>query len=203
MYCINCGVKLADTEKSCPLCGVAVFHPQLRQEDVEPLYPHEHFPEPQVAPRTAQIVLTTMFLLPMLVTLLCDLQISGAVTWSGYVAGALAVAYVMFVLPLWFRRHHRTSDRHLHRTDRRVERPNGSVIMETAPVRQIQRILEIHPRSIPGITFRRSTHKHILVGQTDGIRHGLPPDTDMGIFLRTHHRLLGVYDLRYQRMEST
>lgn len=104
MYCINCGVKLADTEKSCPLCGVVVFHPQLRQEDVEPLYPHEHFPEPQVAPRTAQIVLTTMFLLPMLVTLLCDLQISGAVTWSGYVAGALAVAYVMFVLPLWFRR---------------------------------------------------------------------------------------------------
>lgn len=104
MYCINCGVKLADTEKSCPLCGVAVFHPQLRQEDVEPLYPHEHFPEPQVAPRTAQIVLTTMFLLPVLVTLLCDLQISGAVTWSGYVAGALAVAYVMFVLPLWFRR---------------------------------------------------------------------------------------------------
>ena len=104
MYCINCGVKLADTEKSCPLCGVAVFHPQLRQEDVDPLYPHEHFPEPQVAPRTAQIVLTTMFLLPVLVTLLCDLQIRGAVTWSGYVAGALAVAYVMFVLPLWFRR---------------------------------------------------------------------------------------------------
>ena len=75
--------------------------------------------------------------------------------------------------------------------------------LETAPVRQIQRILEIHPRSIPGITFRRSSHKHILIGQTDGIRHGLPPDTDMGIFLRTHHRLLGVYDLRYQRMEST
>lgn len=104
MYCINCGVKLADTEKACPLCGVAVFHPQLRQPEGEPLFPQNQFPEVRVRPRAGQIVLTTLFLLPLLVTLLCDLQINGAVTWSGYVAGALLTTYVILVLPLWFRR---------------------------------------------------------------------------------------------------
>ena len=26
MYCIKCGVELADSEKVCPLCGTRVFH---------------------------------------------------------------------------------------------------------------------------------------------------------------------------------
>ena len=29
MYCIKCGVELADSEKVCPLCGTRVFHPDL------------------------------------------------------------------------------------------------------------------------------------------------------------------------------
>mgnify|MGYP001071229356 CR=1 FL=1 len=27
MYCVNCGVELADSETVCPLCGTRVFHP--------------------------------------------------------------------------------------------------------------------------------------------------------------------------------
>ena len=34
MYCINCGVKLADTEHICPLCGTEVFHPELMRENL-------------------------------------------------------------------------------------------------------------------------------------------------------------------------
>ena len=37
MYCIQCGVKLADTEKQCPLCGTVVFHPDLPRPEAEPL----------------------------------------------------------------------------------------------------------------------------------------------------------------------
>ena len=102
MYCVNCGVKLADTEKTCPLCAVAVYHPDIRQEAADPLYPREKMPVRQVSSRTAQIVATAVFLLPLLITLLCDLQISGRISWSGYVAGALVTAYVVFVLPHWF-----------------------------------------------------------------------------------------------------
>ncbi len=102
MYCVNCGVKLSDTEKNCPLCGVVAYHPDIKQRQTEPLYPSQRFPEPHVTPKGANIIVTTLFLLPALITLLCDFQIFDRVTWSGYVVGGLVVAYVMFVLPWWF-----------------------------------------------------------------------------------------------------
>lgn len=103
MYCVNCGVKLADTETVCPLCGVTAYHPDILREKAEPLYPQQRYPE-QVSTLGALIIVTAAFLLPILITLLCDLQISGNVTWSGYVVGALLTAYVVLVLPSWFRR---------------------------------------------------------------------------------------------------
>ncbi len=104
MYCVNCGVKLADSEKQCPLCGVMAFHPDIDRGEGEPLFPREQYPAPQINSRAALIVVTTLFLLPILITLLCDLQINGAVTWSGYVTGALVTGYVALVLPGWFRK---------------------------------------------------------------------------------------------------
>ena len=103
MYCINCGVKLADTEKICPLCGVVVFHPDLTQGEGQHLYPPHRDPAPQVNSRVVQIVLTTAFLIPILITLLCDLRFNRAITWSGYVTGGLLTCYVL-MLPMWFRR---------------------------------------------------------------------------------------------------
>ena len=104
MYCIKCGVELADSEKKCPLCGTHVFHPQLLHPDEERLYPADLNPPRQVRPWGALTILTAFFLLPMFITLLCDVQLSGTVVWSGYVVGGLLVSYVMLVLPHWFRR---------------------------------------------------------------------------------------------------
>lgn len=104
MYCVNCGVKLADTEKQCPLCGVTAFHPEIIRGEGEPLYPRQKYPAPGDSSRAALIVLTTAFLLPALICLVCDLQLSGAVTWSGIVMGALLVGYVALILPFWFRK---------------------------------------------------------------------------------------------------
>lgn len=104
MYCINCGVKLADTEKRCPLCGTVVFHPELIRPEAEPLYPQDQVPVPKVNSRIANVIATAAFLLPVLITLLCDLQMNGGVTWSGFVVGALLAGYVILVLPTWFRK---------------------------------------------------------------------------------------------------
>lgn len=104
MYCINCGVKLADTEKQCPLCGTEVFHPSLPQPQGEFLYPRERCPNLQVSTAGTRGILTALFLLPMLICLQCDLLLSGGISWSGYVTGALTVLYVAFVLPSWFRK---------------------------------------------------------------------------------------------------
>ncbi len=104
MYCVNCGVKLADTESICPLCQTSVFHPDIQRPEAEPLYPHDRLPAPQVSSRGAQIIATAAFLLPMLICLQCDLLINRGVTWSGYVIGGLLTTYIIFILPHWFRR---------------------------------------------------------------------------------------------------
>lgn len=104
MYCVNCGVKLADTEKSCPLCGVTAYHPELPRPEGERLYPPETVPAEEVNRHSLLIVLTTFFLLSIVITLLCDLHMSPTVTWSGYVIGGLVVTYVGLILPGWFKK---------------------------------------------------------------------------------------------------
>lgn len=102
MYCIQCGVKLAPSEKKCPLCGTVPYHPELTRQAGEPLYPHDSYPPKAVRPRAANVVVLILFLIPALITLLSDLRLHGCVTWSGYVIGALLLSYVAAALPGWF-----------------------------------------------------------------------------------------------------
>lgn len=105
MYCINCGVKLEASERKCPLCATVVFHPDLPMPNGERTYPLDRYPSMQkMSKRTILIVLTTLFLIPLLITLLVDLRINRSVTWSGYVIGALIMSYIIVVLPMWLRR---------------------------------------------------------------------------------------------------
>lgn len=104
MFCIKCGVELADTEKRCPLCQTRVYHPEVLQQQAQPLYPKDSFPAKPKKDRAIPILLTVLSLATLLVVLLCDLQIHRAVTWSGYVIGALLTGYVALVLPGWFRK---------------------------------------------------------------------------------------------------
>ena len=102
MYCINCGVKLADTEKECPLCGLKVYHPDIINESAPPMYPAHRYPESSAESKTAVIILTAVFLLPILITLVCDFQLNACISWSGYVVGAVLTVYMILVFPAWF-----------------------------------------------------------------------------------------------------
>ena len=102
MYCIHCGVKLADTEKKCPLCGTVVYHPELQQKDVRPLFPREKMPKSKSGSKALNGAVIILFLIPLIVSLLSDLHIDGKADWFGFVAGALVAAYVAFALPMWF-----------------------------------------------------------------------------------------------------
>lgn len=104
MYCIQCGVKLSDTEKQCPLCGTIPFHPEIKQANAEPLYPKNKYPLTQISPFGTMIAICVLFVLPILIVLLCDLQFHRAITWSGYVVGALITVYVNLILPFWFKK---------------------------------------------------------------------------------------------------
>ena len=102
MYCVKCGVKLGDAEKRCPLCDTEVYHPQILRQETQPLYPLQRYPKKYPRSLALPIIMSTVFLLPMLITALCDWQINGTITWSGFVVGALVLSYVMMVLPAWF-----------------------------------------------------------------------------------------------------
>lgn len=103
MYCVKCGVKLADTEKVCPLCKTKVYHPDILQGEGNPLYPENVYPEEKGSGYWLQALLSIAFVLPMVIVFLCDMQFGGGLDWSGYVIGALIMGYVIAVLPSWFK----------------------------------------------------------------------------------------------------
>ena len=105
MYCVNCGVELADSETVCPLCGTRVFHPDLSRPQADAPYPPEHHVKPEDVSRSGILfVMTMLALLPAVICLLCDWRINGGIVWSGFAAGAIGLLYVLIVLPMWFKR---------------------------------------------------------------------------------------------------
>lgn len=104
MYCVNCGVKLEDTEKHCPLCQTVCYHPDILRPAAKPLYPDAQYPAPKVRPSGILSAVTAVFVLAILVMLLSDIQLDGRLAWSGFASGAVVVAYIALVLPFWFRK---------------------------------------------------------------------------------------------------
>ncbi len=104
MYCIKCGVKLADTEKKCPLCNTVVCHPDFEQTAENPLYPSDKMPKGNTGTKALNGAVIILFLIPMVVCFFADWFLDGKIEWFGYVAGAVAVSYVAVALPLWFKK---------------------------------------------------------------------------------------------------
>lgn len=104
MYCIQCGVELAESERVCPLCGTAVCHPDLPLPDGAPTYPARH-PVRRTINRHVPLYLVTLLtaILCLQLTVL-DLRTGNGFSWSYYATGALVLVYIAAVLPLWFRR---------------------------------------------------------------------------------------------------
>lgn len=104
MYCANCGVKLADTEKRCPLCGTEAYHPEIKRPEVDPLYPQDFVLKHEISMATTHIIVLTLFLISIIIPLYCDLYIDRNLTWSIYVAFAVALIYIIIILPYWFKK---------------------------------------------------------------------------------------------------
>ena len=102
MYCIKCGVKLADSELECPLCTTRVYHPDLDIPNADPPYPMRTLRETRVKPFVPAVVVLVLFILPMLISVIADLEMNYTFTWSLYVIGALVVGYLAIGLPMWF-----------------------------------------------------------------------------------------------------
>ena len=103
MYCVKCGVELADSERKCPLCKTPVYYPNL-PENPETPYPKFVKSKDEISPRGLHFIISILFAIAVIIVTICDINISGKITWSVFVSGALVLAYVIFFLPWWFRR---------------------------------------------------------------------------------------------------
>ena len=104
MYCIKCGVQLAESEKKCPLCNTIVCHPDFANTSDRTLYPSDKLPKSASGSKALNGVVIILFLIPLVVCFAADLHLDGHLGWFGYVAGALILAYIAFALPRWFRK---------------------------------------------------------------------------------------------------
>ena len=104
MYCVNCGVKLGDTEETCPFCHTVPGTPLERKEPVRALYPENRYPAGSFRTGAVNGTILILFLLPLLVTLFVDLHFDLQLNWFWFPAGAIALAYVIIALPIWFRK---------------------------------------------------------------------------------------------------
>ena len=104
MYCVNCGVKLADTQEKCPLCSTLPGTVPAGKASVKPLYPEDHHPEYEVNTGAVCGTVLFLFLIPVVVSFFMDMHMDRRIDWFWYVAGAMLLAYVVIALPLWFRK---------------------------------------------------------------------------------------------------
>ena len=104
MYCVQCGVELQAGAEKCPLCGLRVCHPEVRETPEPRPYPAFAGGGERVRPGGLLLILSFLFALPIIICLMVDLRLSGGVTWSGYVSLGVCAAYIAVCLPLWFRR---------------------------------------------------------------------------------------------------
>lgn len=104
MYCINCGIELSDGQKICPICQTRVYHPDLKKTDALPTYPRKAFKSEEINIRGLLFVVSLLHLIPIIFSLILDLNLNGRIDWFGYVVGSVLLLYVCAVLPLWFKR---------------------------------------------------------------------------------------------------
>jgi len=104
-YCVNCGVELCDTERSCPLCGVTVNNPKKPyDETIKKPYPSNIEADiKNINLKFGGWLAFFILLIPSAVTTICDVLITHGLSWSLYVTGASLCIYVWFILPLILR----------------------------------------------------------------------------------------------------
>lgn len=104
-YCVHCGVKLAHTEAACPLCGTPVVDPARSGEAgtaASPMFSEtgESHVEKRINPRFVASLTFLLLAIPFAVTAIVGVCVPADLSWSLYVMGGLALAWVLVMLPL-------------------------------------------------------------------------------------------------------
>lgn len=102
MYCVKCGVRLGEGTERCPLCGTPVWKPT--RAAAEKSYPEELPRHTEESTKPLAAAATALSVMAALIILIICLKKYGEMRWGEYVLSGIGLAYVLFVLPAWFRR---------------------------------------------------------------------------------------------------
>lgn len=104
-YCVNCGVKLAESEQKCPLCQCPVVNPMVQPitEDTECPYPQRRDTLKNIVDRGFVVsVASILYAIPLLICLFVDWMMNGALTWSVVATAGIALSWAIFFQPVLF-----------------------------------------------------------------------------------------------------
>ncbi|MGI6168365.1 MAG: DUF6320 domain-containing protein [Christensenellales bacterium] len=104
-YCVNCGVKLEETQKKCPLCDTEVVNPRqpVRHDKKRPYPPRLHRLQARVNWIFWGRIVTVAIIGAAIIFLLSELLYSGWLSWSAYGLASLAFLWVVVAVPLFMR----------------------------------------------------------------------------------------------------
>lgn len=102
MYCVRCGVRLQEGTESCPLCGTPVWNPD--QASVKRIFPEEMPRQHEESSVPIAVGATVVGILSALIIFIICMKKYGEMRWGGYALAGIALAYILFALPAWFRR---------------------------------------------------------------------------------------------------
>ena len=88
-YCVNCGVKLKESEKVCPLCNTKVINPNNLKTDFIPAYSQNIEKTKKVNKKYLCFLITIILMGVTIITVLCNLIFTGNITWSIYVVASI------------------------------------------------------------------------------------------------------------------
>ncbi len=95
-YCVNCGVELEPSLKSCPLCHTPVINPnELQKAQVPSPYPKERGQVDVVKRRDFGILTSIVLIATSLSCLLLNLFVFSGSMWSLYIIGACLLLFVL------------------------------------------------------------------------------------------------------------
>ncbi|OQB23932.1 MAG: hypothetical protein BWY11_01492 [Firmicutes bacterium ADurb.Bin182] len=107
-YCVNCGVELEESQKTCPLCSVEVINPlKPYSENARRPYSHrvDHITK-RVDRHFTAIIASIVLIFIIGICLIADEMYSEKLDWSYFVAVSLALVWVLIIFPMAFDRIH-------------------------------------------------------------------------------------------------
>jgi hypothetical protein len=103
MYCVKCGVELAESERECPLCKTPVYYPGL-SEVTERTYPEFVKSKDEMNPKGLYFIISIIFVMAAIIPTVCDISLNSRLEWSGLIIGGVLLCYTVLVLPRWWKK---------------------------------------------------------------------------------------------------